>query len=137
MNVTLAFPQETLTSSFHQTSGASRVLLTLKDLLKVTSGGSHLSSSPRTLSLLTHMEGCRFRLNCAEERSLNLYCRVPMDPDSWCVKDLNGLSHHVKLAMTFSLEQIGVRQKNYKCIIVVKMSCSIIFIIPSNILSSA
>lgn len=60
-----------------------------------------------------------------------------MDPDSWCVNDLNGLSHHVKLPMTFSLEQIEVRQQNYKCIIVVKINCSINFIIPSNILSSA
>ncbi len=46
VNVTPAFPQGTLTSSFHQSSGASWVLLTLSDLLKVTSGGFHLSSIP-------------------------------------------------------------------------------------------
>lgn len=137
MNVTPAFPQGTLTSSFHQTSGASGVLLTLSDLLKVTSGGFHMSSSPPN-PFATHTYGrLPFQIELRRGKKLNLYCRAPMDPDSWCVNDLNGLSHHVKLAMTFSLEQIEVRQQNYKCLIVVKISCSIIFIIPSNILSSA
>ncbi len=132
MNVTPAFPQGTLTSSFHQTSGASRVLLTLSDLLKVTSGGFHLSSSPLNPFATHTYGGLPFQIELRRGKKLNLYCH-----DSWCVKDLNGLSHHVKLAMTFSLEQIEVRQQNYKCINVVKMSCSIIFIIPSNILLSA
>jgi len=66
------------------------------------------------------------RLYCCWGKKLHLYCRVPMGPGSLCVNDLNVLSHHIKLAMTFSLEQIEVWQQNYTCIIVVKINCSLL-----------
>lgn len=125
--VSSARAQGTLTSSFHQSSGVSWVLLTLSDLLKVTSGMFHLSSSTPN-PFATHTYGGLQFPDCivVEEKKLHLYCRVPMGPDSWCVNDLNVLSHHIKLAMTFSLEQIEVRQQNYKCVIVMKINCSLL-----------
>lgn len=124
--VSSARARGTLTSSFHQSSGASWVLLTLSDLLKVTSGRFHLSSSPPNPFATHTYGGLQFQTVLCRGKKLNLYCSVPMGPDSWCVNDLNGLSHHVKLAMTFSLEQIEVRQQNYKCVIVAKINCSLL-----------
>lgn len=68
--VSSARAQGTLTSSFHQSSGVSWVLLTLSDLLKVTSGMFHLSSSTQNPFAMHTYGGLQFP-DCivAEEKS--------------------------------------------------------------------